>query len=349
MRIEDIARAAGVSISTVSRVLNGKTVRGGNKERVEKAIARFHYVPNLHARGLMRKGFRAAGLLVTSMTNNYYLEIAEAFERKLRDRGYTLLLGSTSGSWEMERKYLEDFSLRGVEGAVVVDCSLENWENGFFRRLCRNMSLVLVHSNPEIVDINSIVIDQTMGMRKVMDYLWNQGHRDIAFLRGKTGYSYDIKEEAWRKFLLDRGVVPGPHSLLVVERGNTEEAVGLAEQAMMELIGSRGLPQAVFACNDLMALGVMNAALRSGIDVPGSLSVVGHDNTILSMSGSIRLTSVDLKMPAVGEAAADLLLQGVEMRDLEPRRVVFAPELAVRESTGRARAGVEPNAFRADG
>ncbi len=344
MTIEDIARAAGVSISTVSRVLNGKAVRAGNRDRVEKTIARFRYVPNFHARGLMRKGFRAAGLLITSMTNNYYLEIAEAFEGKLRDQGYTLLLGSTSGSWEMERRYLENYSLRGMEGAVVVDCSLENWENGFFQRLGRSMSLVLVHSNPEIVDINSIVIDQTMGMRKVMDHLWSQGHRDIAFVRGKIGYSYDIKEEAWRKYLVDRGVVPAPHSLLVVERGNTEEALGLAEEAMMELIGRRRVPQAVFACNDLMAVGVMNAALRNGIDVPGSLSVVGHDNTILALSGRVRLTSVDLKMRAVGEAAADLLLQGVEKRDLEPRRVVFAPELAVRESTGRARPAEEDGA-----
>jgi LacI family transcriptional regulator len=337
MTIKDIARAAGVSISTVSRILNGKTVRTGNKERVEKAIARYRFVPNFHARSLMRKGFKAAGLLITSMTNNYYLEIAEAFEKKLRDKGYMLLVGSTSGSWETERTYLEDYSSRGVEGTVVVDCSLENWENGFFRRLSRDMSVVLVHSNPEIVDINSIVIDQTMGMRKVMDYLWSQGHRDIAFLRGKTGYSYDIKEEAWRRFLMDRGVVPGPHSLLVIERGNTEEAVELAERVMIGTIGSRRLPQAVFACNDLMAIGVMNAALRNGIDVPGDLSVVGHDNTLLALSGRIRLTSVDLKMHALGEAAADLLLQGVERRDMEPRRVVFAPDLVIRESSGRAR------------
>ncbi len=165
------------------------------------------------------------------------------------------------------------------------------------------------------------------------------GHRDIAFLRGREGYSYDIKEEAWRRFLTDRGAPPLADRLMIIEQGNATEAIGLAEEASISLFRRKPFPTSIFACNDLMAVGVLKAAARERVAVPAELSVVGHDNTSLAMSGHTHLTSVDLKMSSLGAAAVDLLFHAMQGTDPTPRRVLINPELVVRESTGPIRAG----------
>jgi len=339
MNINDIAKAAGVSIATVSRVLNKLPVREENRIKVESAVKRLGYVPNYLARGLAGKQSFAVGLLITSVSNGYYMEITEAIERKLRAKGLMLFLCSTDGEVALERQYLDELVSRGVDGVIVLDASNENYESGFFREASRRRPLVLVHSNPAIHDVDSVIIDQPLGMRRVMDHLLALGHRDIAFVRGREGWSYDVKEAAWRACLGERGIAPAPGRLVVLDQGNTGEAIGLADEAMTALLRARPRPSAVFACNDLMERGVLNAAAREGVRVPQDLSVVGHDNTILALSGRTQITSVDLKMRSLGAAAAELLLHAMEGGDPEPRRVFFVPELVLRESTGPAPGG----------
>jgi LacI family transcriptional regulator len=140
--------------------------------------------------------------------------------------------------------------------------------------------------------------------------------------------------DAWQRYLTDLGAAPASDRLIVIEQGNTIEAIELAERAAAGLFRAKSIPSAIFACNDLMAMGVLKAAAREGIAVPGELSVVGHDNTILSMSGHTQLTSVDLKMRSLGAAAVDLLIHAIKGTDLTLRRVLINPELVVRESTG---------------
>jgi LacI family transcriptional regulator len=334
MNINDIAREAGVSIATVSRVLNHLPVREENRLKVEAAVKRLDFVPNYLARGLMNKQSLAIGVLITSISNDYYMEITDAVERRLRERGLMLFLCSTDGETELERRYLNDLVSRRVDGIIVLDSSDENYASGLFRGVAQRVPLILVHSNPDILDVDSVVIDQRLGMRRVMEHLYGLGHREIAFLRGRAGVPYDIKEEAWRSFLSERGIVPSPERLVVIEQGNASEAIGQAEEAMGETLRSASRPTAVFACNDLMARGVVNAASRLGLRIPEDLSVVGHDDTVLAISGRTQLTSVDLKMKSLGGAAVDLLYRAIDGGDPEPRRVFIVPELVVRESTG---------------
>lgn len=336
MTITDIAKEAGVSIATVSRVLNRMPVREDNRLKVEEAVRRLEYVPNYHARGLMSKESRVIGVVITSISNGYYMEITDAIERRLRESGYMLFLCSTDGEISLERQYLGDLLGRKVDGIILMDASWENHASGFFRSLSRRVPLVLVHSNPDIHDVDSVVIDQELGMRKVMDHLLGLGHRDIAFMRGREGFSYDIKEAVWHRCLENAGIISGSGAgmRIVIERGNESESIGLADEAATLVLKAPGRPSAIFACNDLMARGVLNAASRLNLRVPEDLSVVGHDDTILALSGRTQLTSVDLKMKSLGNAAVDLLYHVMEGRDREPRRVMLVPELVLRESTG---------------
>jgi DNA-binding LacI/PurR family transcriptional regulator len=335
MTITDIAREAGVSTATVSRVINHLSVSDDKRTRVEAAISKLNYTPNALARGLTSKSSRAIGVLTTSMSNQYYMEIAEVIERQFREAGFMQFLGCSDGSHEREWRYIEDLIARQADGIIVIDPANENVESGFFKRVAARLPLVLIHSIPGLVDIDSVVIDQPLGMDRVMDHLFSLGHRDIAFVRGRHGFSYDIKETAWRQALERKGTPPSADRLIVVEDGNTEAAVDIVREELTRRFQEGSIPTALFACNDLMAMGALEAASRVGLRVPQDLSVVGHDNTMLAVHGG--LTSVDLKMRSLGLAAADLLKHVLAATDTAPRRVMLAPDLVLRGTTAAPR------------
>ena len=334
MTITDIAREAGVSTATVSRAINNGPISAEKKARVDAAVLKLNFTPNVMARGLMNKSSGVVGVLTTSMSNQYYMEITEAVEGQFRAFGFMQFLCCTEGDQGEERRYLNDLISRKVDGVIVIDPANENVDSGFLRSIAERIPLVLIHSIPSLADIDSVIIDQPLGMQRVMDYLMTLGHHDIAFVRGRVGFSYDIKERAWRS-ALHRGNLESGGRLVVVEDGNTEAAIELVREALLVSFRSIVPPTAVFACNDLMALGALEAASQAGLRVPEDLSVVGHDNTILAFHE--RLTSVDLKMRSLGRAAADLLKQVIDGRDGERRRVLFAPELVIRRSTAEPR------------
>lgn len=339
MTIKDVAEEAGVSIATVSRVLNNKSVRKESKIRVDKAIAKLNFVPNALARGLMQKKTKTIGTLITSMTNTYYMEITEVIEKRLWDLESMLFLSTTDGNHKQERSYLESLVSRQVDGIIIIDPSIENYRNGLYSEISRRLPLVLVHSFREISNINSVVIDQHKGMEKVMNYLWDLGHRRIAFLRGFRGYSYDVKEKCWRDFLKEKGLSPSPDELISISEGNTDNAIKLAANASSRILSlpRDRRPSAVFACNDLMALGVLSAAHSLGLKIPEDLSIIGHDNTNLTLSSMPPLTTVDLKLPLLGNGSIDLLMNALDSDNSGTRQIFIEPELVVRASSGGCR------------
>jgi LacI family transcriptional regulator len=335
LTIKDVAKEAGVSIATVSRVLNNHSVRKDSLLRVQDAIEKLHFVPNALAQGLMQKRTKAIGTLVTSMTNAYYMEITEVIEKRLWEKESMLLLCSTDGDHIQERKYLENLVSRQVDGIIIFDPSEENYKNGVFKSIAQTVPLVFLHSYSYFSGLNSVLIDQVSGMRQVMDYLWNSGHRKIAFLRGADGHSFDIKEKCWSGFLAERGSVPDPDQLIVISHGNTDGAISLAKEACCRILSGpvSSRPTAIFACNDLMALGVIAAAHSLNIRIPGDLSVIGHDNTAITLSSLPQLSTVDLKLASLGNAAVDLLYHAMNRDDMEPRKILLEPELIIRDSS----------------
>jgi LacI family transcriptional regulator len=146
LTIKDVAKEAGVSIATVSRVLNNHSVRKDSLLRVQDAIEKLHFVPNALAQGLMQKRTKAIGTLVTSMTNAYYMEITEVIEKRLWEKESMLLLCSTDGDHIQERKYLENLVSRQVDGIIIFDPSEENYKNGVFKSIAQTVPLVFLHS-----------------------------------------------------------------------------------------------------------------------------------------------------------------------------------------------------------
>ncbi len=339
MRIEDIAKEAGVSIATVSRVLNNpQIVKKETRDRVLAVVTKHDYVPDSLARGLMTRHSKTVGVLIISVSNSYYMEITETIQRRLREAGYMMLLGATDDSPELERRYILDFASRRVDGIIVIDASHENYASGFYPRAAAKRPIVLVHSDEAIraSGMREVFLDQRLGMRRAMDHLWALGHREVVFLRGREGFSYDLKQEAWSDWLLEHGAEPRPELVLRIDEGNTEDAVPLAEEAVSQALRGGLVRSAIFACNDLQARGAVSAVTKSGLRIPEDLSIMSHDNTILAVSGRVQLTSVDLKMKSVGLAASELLFQAMGGGGIEGASRRIEPELVLRDSTGRA-------------
>lgn len=332
--INDIAKEAGVSIASVSRVLNDQPVREETLKRVKAAIRKLEYVPNFFARGLTGADSRMVGVLVTGMSNSYYMEITEAIEQRLRARDFTLLLASTDLNAELERRYLKEYIARKVDGCIVIDPAVENMRSGFFARIAAHLPLVLIQPDPEFEGIDSVIVDQRQGMRLAMDCLFSFEHKEIVFVRGKIGHSYDIKEEVFRSMMAERGLACGDDHVFTVPNGNCADAVTETESVLAALLISNPHPTAVFCCNDLMACGAMNAAHNAGLKVPADLSVLGHDNSTLAIANAVGLTTVNLKMRSQGMAAVDLLFHAMEGGDEEPRRILISPEIVRRGSVG---------------
>jgi LacI family transcriptional regulator len=336
MTIIEIAKEAGVSVATVSRVLNDGPVSAEKRARVEAVIEKHRFTPNVLARGLISRQSQTIGLIVHGITNHFHMDFIQVVERHCTEMGYLLFVCICEGGVmaEIERRFLEDLVARQVNGIILHEVTPENFSSGLVAHVAGQVPLVMVHTFDAQGEINSVEVDQAQGMKKVMRHLMDLGHRDILFLRGRFGHSYDSKEAVWREALAEAGSPPPPDALVVIEEGNAEEGILETEERLDAMFRSGRAPTAIFGCNDIMATGALNAARRNGIDVPGRLSLVGHDNTILAASG--RFSSVDLKTGSVGHASIDLLRYAMDGEDTEPRRLIITPELVLRSSTGPA-------------
>jgi len=332
MNILDIAAEAGVSTATVSRVLNDGRVAPATRAKVEAAIRKMHYFPNNLARTLITGKSMNIGVLTHSLTNSFSMEFVEAVSHRLAELDYRLFVTSSeaSGREEGEAKYLSSFLSQKVDGIILHDPSLVNYDSGFYGEIARQVPLVMVHSFPQVTDINSVVVDQALGMHKVMQHLLAGGHRKIWHVHN-TGFSQTLKEQVWAEELTKAGSPPSPEDVIVVPGGDSEQGVMETEEAVTQRLARCERPTAIFTANDIMGIGAQRALLKAGLRIPEDVSLFSHDNTILSHIGGF--SSVDMKRASVGHATVDLLLSNIEGKDREARRVYLTPDLVHRGST----------------
>jgi LacI family transcriptional regulator len=335
LTIEDVAREAGVSTATVSRVMNNHSVREATREKVLKAIGKLKWEPNLLARGLMKGSARTVGVVIPSYTNPYFTEIAESLESTLAEADYLGILCSTEERSEnREQDVVETLLRRQVDGIIVVDGSYENNHNGYFTQVSRRVPLVVINGNPDQKDVDLVLTDQAQGMRTVLDYLYELGHRDTAFFMAEREASAEIKWQAFKNWFILKELTIEDNRLVRLDGVNRSRImVEMEDRTLRWIQGLKNRPTAIFACNDLIALGVINGLDKAGLRVPEDISVVGHDNTPYASLVKPGLTTVEMKMKELGSAAARRVIDLIEDKGTEPQKIYFTPHLVTREST----------------
>jgi LacI family transcriptional regulator len=327
--LEMVAREAGVSPSTVSRILNGTArVRESKVRAVKDAIAKLQFVPNPVARSLARGKSMSIGIVIQNIDSPFYGEALGAIEKRLFRAHYAALF--VSGHWRQadERACIAHLLSRRVDGIILVTSCLPDKE---LLLLSKKVPMVLTGRQIKAERIYSLDVDSTPGARLATEHLIGQGHRRIAFLAGPADRLDAAQRfDGYKAALAAQGI---PVDMKLVALGDYTPEGGYA--AMNRLLDS-GIPfTAALAANDESASGAMLALHRRGLQVPQDVSLVGYDDLPASRFRIPPLTTVHRFISEVGEGAAEAIIDLLEGR--APTAGAPAATLAIRESTCPAR------------
>ncbi len=328
-RIFEVARSAGVSIATVSRVANGTArVRPRTEARVRAAMERLRYRPHALARGLAARRSHTIGLLITDITAPYFPDIVRGAQESAEAAGYVVLLGDASVHTASEDLLVKRLLERRVDGLIVASSRTTDE----YARQLRSEDVPVVCINGPIGQFpHAVQIDQGVGARLAVDHLAGLGHRRIAHITGPTGVPTRAERlAAFRGAMRDRGL---PYDAALIATGVS--TIEDARSATAALLALPDPPTAVFTYNDRLAVGSYQAIRAARLSVGRDVSVVGFDDVPMTEWLDPPLTTVRQPRRDMGRMAVDLLLKAVR-GEPSPALVVVQPTLAVRGSTGTA-------------
>jgi DNA-binding LacI/PurR family transcriptional regulator len=329
--IHTIARAANVSIATVSRTINHvATVNPKIAKRVWEVIEKFDYFPNTQARALVSGRSKIFGLIVSEITNPFFPELIQGFEDIAVAHGYEILVSSTNYDPKRMSHCIRRMLERKVEGVAVMTFGIE--EPLLDQLARRKIPLVFIDVGPKRPGISILKVDYHHGIRQGVQHLAALGHRKIAFISGPVKlHSAQSRRAAFTASLKECGIAP--HPSWIVEGNHTMEG-GIA--GMEQLLAVKPIPTAVMCSNDMTAIGVLHKLYRAGLRVPDDLSVIGFDDIHIAEVTIPPLTTVQMSRFELARAAVTALRALVEQsEDPEPQREYnIQTDLIVRESTG---------------
>ncbi|WP_342315274.1 LacI family DNA-binding transcriptional regulator [Lysobacter sp. FW306-1B-D06B] len=324
--IKDVARVAQVSVATVSRALNGHgNVAEDVRNRVFAAAQELRYTPHAAARSLSSRRTQTLGVVLPDLHGEFFSELIRGIDQIARAQRLHLLVSSYHGNPEEQGAALR--AMRGrVDGLIVMSPFVETPSLG--EHLDPSLPTLLINSQAELDGTAVLGVDNYGGAVTMVEHLVAIGHRRIAFIAGPTG-NFDAHERlrGYRDALAQR--LPGTAEWVL--QGDFSEASG--HRAGHELLAAAQRPDAVFAANDMMALGCLFAFAQAGVNVPGDIAVAGFDDIPLARYVHPALTTIRVNIAELGARAARLLIAQVA-GDAASESSVLSTELIVRESSG---------------
>ncbi|NHC14796.1 LacI family DNA-binding transcriptional regulator [Motilibacter deserti] len=331
--IKQVAQHAGVSVGTVSNVLNRpEMVAASTRQRVQASIRELGFVRNESARALRSGRSRTVGLVVLDVANPFFTDVARGAEAVTDEQGSVVSLCNSGDDPERERRHLERLEEQRVQGLLITP--VDTGSPRLDQLVERGMRVVLVDRRSGRDNRCSVAVDDVLGGRLAGSHLAEQGHRRIAFVGGPTS----IRQVADRLDGVSRAAEEAGVALRVLETPSlTVNAGRAAGEAIAELPVSQR-PTSVTCANDLLALGLLQEMTRRGLRVPQDVAIVGYDDIDYAAAAAVPLSSVRQPRELLGRIAAELLFEEINSpEDHEHRQVVFEPELAVRESSTHRR------------
>jgi len=331
--IRDVAKAAGVSVATVSKVLNGyTTVNRLTKEKVLHHVKELQFRPNLAARSLVGRRSMTIGMFLTAgLAHPFFARILTGMEEALKAKGYDLIYLAQL-SWNKDYSFVRHCQSRNVEGVVVFGFQHDDMDFG--ELIESGIPTVFIDLDIQEGRAGYISSDNRESVIDAVSYLAELRHRRIAFLSGnKESYANGRRFEGYRAGLDAQGL---PYRDEYVAAGDYTRETGY--KAMNELLRLPEPPTAVICCSDMSAIGAMDAIRDAGLSVPDDISVIGFDD--IEMAAYVRpaLTTVRQDMAAIGRRAVELLDGLINDEELPAPQEILPTELVIRDSSGPAKA-----------
>jgi LacI family transcriptional regulator len=332
--IRDVAEHAGVSIATVSHVINKtRTVSEELQQRVQQVMDELGYRPNAIARGLRTSKTQTIGLIVPNNANPFYAEIAHGVEVVCFSAGYSVVLCNSDRDIEKEITYSELLLNKRADGIIFAGAWVGDQLDHIRGIVEGGIPVVAVDRFLPGIMADSVVANNIDGGRLATRHLVSLGHSKIACIRGFPENTPNAERvKGYLEILSESGIEIVDD---YVRKADFQVEGGY--QAAKELLDSSDRPTSIFACNDLMAIGAMRGALDLNLQVPEDISIVGFDNLPLTRFLEIPLTTIDHKMLELGSVSANLLLDRMNNPDSDPVREVIDVDLIVRSSTATKR------------
>ncbi|MDX8467772.1 substrate-binding domain-containing protein [Mesorhizobium sp. VK23B] len=329
--IADVARYAGVSVATVSHVMNRtRHVEPETAERVRAAITALRYSPNSLARSLRRGETKTIGLLLPDNSNPFFASVARQIEDAGFVAGYTVILCNSDGSAEKEERYLSVLMAKQIDGLIFAGSSDHA---RVFASLSTAVPAVLLDREIHSVHVDSVLVDHDHGGYLAGRYLVGLGHKRIGVIGGpRDSSSSPARLRGFTRALEEAGLALSPSSVV-----DSDYHFAGGRLAMERLMEQAPEITAVFACNDLMAMGAITALRSRGLRVPDDMSLVGFDDIPYAVTTWPPLTTIAQPVEKIGTRAVSLLLERVGEPTAPSRREVLAPVLVERESCAALR------------
>ena len=328
--VRDVAALAGVSVGTVSNVLNRpEKVADDTVSRVRLAIQKLGFVRNDAARQLRAGHSRAIGLVILDVGNPFFTDLARGAEDQASKTGYSIILGNSDEKAERESAYLDLFEEQRVRGVLI--SPFGDIEPRLRRLRDRGIRAVLVDRTSPDTSFSSVSVDDVAGGALAVEHLIETGRRRIAFVGGP----FEIRQVADR--------LEGARAAVSRHEGVSLEVVPVAALSVVEGRGAGEAivarppgerPDALFAANDLIATGLLQALfMRNTVRVPDEIALIGYDDIDFASAAVVPFSSIRQPSSLIGATAVQLLLEEVADPELKARQVVYQPELVVRAST----------------
>jgi len=336
--MKDVAALAGVSLGTVSNVLNSPDiVAEPTRRRVELAIAKLGWIPNEPARQLRAGRSRSIGMIVMDIANPFYTDLVIGAENCVQERGYSVQVGNSAQEADRENAQLLVLMQQRVRGVLLAPI----W--GIDERVrqlkLRGIPVVLLDRAGNQSDFCSVSTDDVEGGRLAVQHLLDQGHTIIAVVGG-PGNLQQVRDRRLGAELASSRF-DGSTRLLTISTPHLDVESGVRTAEEIVLMPSNERPTAVFAANDLLAIGLLQGFVTAGLRVPDDMAIVGYDDIAFAAAAAVPLSSVRQPRLAIGYRAAELLFDEIEALDGEEshdhQQVRFTPELVVRRSSAKSR------------
>ncbi|MEX0685150.1 MAG: LacI family DNA-binding transcriptional regulator [Balneolales bacterium] len=336
--LQDVAKKAGVSTATVSRVLNNLNyVSHSVRTRVEKAMKDLNYSPNRVARRLrVKDGDRKLlGLLIPDIQNPFYVDVVRGVEELVFSKGYAVYICNFAQDYEKEKTYLNNLKSESIDGLIVAPY---HEEDKMVISLVRDgFPIVCVDRGLGDIEVDLVTVDNDAGAYKAVKHLIGLGHKRIGYVGGLQSIPTSRKRKDGYIRALEESGIPIDDSLVKFGDSKHESGKNLA----LEFLNMSEPPTALFTGNNVITLGALESIHSKGLNIPDDVAIVGFDDMYWSISLNPPLTAVSQPGYEIGRQAANMLFERLEEPGREPRRIVLNTKLMIRQSCGSKLAGNE--------
>ena len=327
--IKDVAKKAGVSYATVSRALNNHPeINEETKKRILKIAMEMGYQPNAIAQGLVKKETKTIGLIIPDITNPFFPEVARGIEDTAVEAGYTIFLCNTNWNVEREERYLNVLMQKQVDGLIIAPSSEE--VSHLKKILDSGMNTIFISRVINHANSTCIIIDNIRGGQQAVEYLIQRGHQRVAFIGGREDISTNQERlQGYAQALKNNGL---KFDNTLVKTGSFKRDSG--HYIMNQFLKLEERPTAVFAANDLLALGAIQAIKENGLSIPSDIAVVGFDDIEFASLPEIQLTTVAQPKYDMGNLAFSTLMELIKGGGYSSgRKILLDPVLITRKTS----------------